>query len=198
MFMTVLDGDKKQLGATNIFFPIPASLVVCGSNNANIITIAWIGIVASNPPVISISIKKSRFSLKLIRSYGEFTVNIPSSKNFIETDYCGIVSGKNTDKFIDTGFTQLNSKKIHVPIIKECPYNMECKTIREIEIGDYIVFFGEIVETHIDSDKIDDSTGEILIEKVDPLVYCAVIREYWDMGKRVGKGFESGKLIKKV
>lgn len=184
---------KKQLGATNIFFPTPAALIVCGSDEANIITIAWIGIAASNPPVISISVKKSRFSLELIRSLGEFTVNIPSSRYFIETDYCGIVSGKNTNKFRDTGFTKINSKKIEVPIIGECPYNLECKTLREVELGDYVVFYGEIVEAHIDSDKIDESTGDILIEKVDPLIYCAVIREYWDIGSRIGKGFESGK-----
>lgn len=189
--------DKKQLGPTNIFFPIPAALIVCGLDNANIITIAWIGIAASNPPVISISVKKRRFSMELIRKNGEFTVNIPSSKYFIETDYCGIVSGKNTNKFSDTGFTQVKGKKINVPLIKECPYNLECRTVREIEIGDYMVFYGEIVEAHIDSDKIDVLTGEILIEKIDPLVYCAVIREYWDIGKRIGKGFESGKKLKK-
>ncbi len=81
----------------------------------NIITIAWIGIAGSNPPIISISMKKSRFSLDLIRNLGEFTVNIPSADYFKETDYCGIVSGKNTDKFQDTGLTPLKSKKIDVP-----------------------------------------------------------------------------------
>lgn len=190
--------NKKQLGPTDTFFPIPAALIVCGTiPNANIITIAWIGIAGSNPPILSISVKKSRFSLELIRDLGEFTVNIPSAKYFKETDYCGIVSGKNTNKFMDTGLTPLKSKKIDVPIIKECPYNLECKKVKEVEFGEYVVIFGEIVENHIDSDKIDDN-NKIYIEKVDPLVYCARIREYWELGKMIGNGFEAGKeIIKK-
>lgn len=188
--------DKKQLGATDIFFPIPAALIVCGINElTNIITIAWIGIAGSDPPMISISVKKSRFSLELIRDSGEFTVNIPSTKYFKETDYCGIVSGKNTDKFLYTGLTPLESKKISVPIIKECPYNMECKVVKEVELGGYILFVGEIVETHVDSDKIDDESKRIDIEKVNPLVYCARIREYWELGRKIGDGFEAGKEI---
>lgn len=189
---------KKQLGPTDMFFPIPAALIVCGTiENANIITIAWIGIAGSDPPIISISVKKSRFSLELIRDLGEFTVNIPSAKYFKETDYCGIVSGKDTNKFQDTGLTPLKSKKINVPIIKECPYNLECKKVKEVEFGEYVVIFGEIVENHIDYDKIDDKSNEIDIKKVDPLVYCARIREYWELGKKIGKGFEAGKEIMK-
>lgn len=190
--------NKEQLGATDVFFPIPAALIVCGTiENANIITIAWIGIAGSNPPIISISVKKSRYSLKLIRELGEFTVNIPSADYFKETDYCGIVSGKNTDKFTDTGLTPLKSKKINVPIIKECPYNLECKKVKEVEFGDYRVIFGEIVENHIDSDKIDKDNKEINIKKVNPLVYCARIREYWDLGEKIGNGFKAGKEILK-
>ena len=188
--------DKKQLGPTDTFFPIPAALIVCGTiQKANIITIAWIGIAGSNPQIISISMKKSRFSLDLIRAIGEFTVNIPSADYFKETDYCGIVSGKNTDKFRDTGLTPLKSKKISVPIIKECPYNLECIVTNEMEFGEYVVFFGEIVENHIDSDKIDSINNEIDIKKVNPLVYCARIREYWELGKKIGNGFEAGKEI---
>ena len=189
---------KKQLGPTDTFFPIPAALIVCGTiPNVNIITIAWIGIAGSNPPILSISVKKSRFSLELIRDHEEFTVNIPSTKYFKKTDYCGIVSGKTADKFADTGLTPLKSKKIDVPIIKECPYNLECIKVKEVEFGEYVVIFGEIVENHIDSDKID-ANNQIDIEKVDPLVYCARIREYWKLGKKIGKGFEAGKeIIKK-
>lgn len=185
---------KKQLGPTNIFFPIPPALIVSGKgDDSNIITIAWIGIAASNPPIISISVNKNRFSLDLIRSHGEFSVNLPSSKYFKETDYCGIISGKDTDKFEDTGFTPIEGIEIDVPIIKECPYNIECRTVKEVELGNYIVFFGEILETHVDSDKFDRFTDEINIKKVDPLVYCAVVREYWSMGNMLGKGFEAGR-----
>jgi len=184
--------NKKQLGATDTFFPIPAALIVSGTT-PNIITIAWIGIASSDPPTIQISVRKSRFSLELIRDLGEFTVNIPSANYFKETDYCGLVSGKTTDKFQDTGLTPLKSKKISVPLIKECPYNLECRKVKEVELGEYVVIFGEIVETHLDSDKIEDN--RINMKKVNPLVYCARIREYWELGKKIGDGFEAGKEI---
>ena len=148
---------KKQLGASDAFFPIPATLVVSGSGNeANIITIVWIGIVSSTPPTIGISLYKERHSLELIMKTGEFTVNIASADLVKETDYCGMVSGKKTNKFNDTGFTPIQGTVVKSPIIKECPYNMECKVVGKMEMGDWILVLGEIVETHIDDDKIID------------------------------------------
>lgn len=183
---------KKTLGAKDILFPIPIALVVCGSgDNANIISIAWIGITGSNPPSIGISLKKNRYSLGLIRQTNEFTINIPSSSDMIKADYCGLVSGKSANKFIDTNYTRLKSHKVQAPIIKECPYNIECKVIKEVEIGDWILVIGEIVETHVDEDKIENN--QISIEKVDPLVYVPTIREYWSIGKLLGKSFDVGK-----
>jgi flavin reductase (DIM6/NTAB) family NADH-FMN oxidoreductase RutF len=141
---------------------------------ANIVTVAWVGMMGSEPPVIAISLKRSRFSLELIRQTKEFTVNIPSVKHSKETDYCGIVSGRDRNKFDDTGFTAIKSGKISAPIIQECPFNMECKVVKEgVELGQWVAMFGEIVETHVDEDKVDKSNGRIDIGKVDPLVYCA-------------------------
>lgn len=183
---------KKTLGAKDILFPIPIALIVSGNgDNANIISIAWIGITGSNPPSIGISLKKNRYSLDLIRQTKEFTINIPSTSDMIKTDYCGLVSGENTNKFNDTNYTALKSHKVKTPIIKECPYNIECKVINEVAIGDWILVIGEIVETHIDEDKMEDN--KISIEKVDPLVYVPTIREYWSIGKLLGKSFNVGK-----
>jgi flavin reductase (DIM6/NTAB) family NADH-FMN oxidoreductase RutF len=166
-------------------------------NDLNITTIAWTGIVSSTPPAIEISIHKKRHCLNLIKKIGEFSVNIPAADKYIETDYCGIVSGTNRDKFSDTKFTALKSSIIQVPIIKECPLNLECKVIREIEIGDFIMFIGEIIETHIDKDKFFNNTENVDIEKVNPLIYISSIREYWTIGKKLGRGFKSGKVLKK-
>lgn len=183
---------KKTLGAKDILFPIPIALIVSGNgDNTNIISIAWIGITGSNPPSIGISLKKNRYSLELIRQTNEFTINIPSTSDMIKTDYCGLVSGKNTNKFKDTNYTALKSHKVKTPIIKECPYNIECKVIKEVEIGEWILVIGEIVETHVDEDKIENK--KISIEKVDPLVYVPTIREYWSIGKLLGKSFNVGK-----
>lgn len=187
---------KTQLGPTNIFFPIPAALIVSGSvEKPNIVTVAWIGMMGSSPPVIGISLKNSRYSLELIRETKEFTVNIPSVSRFKETDYCGLVSGKERNKFDDTGFTPVNSKRVATPIIEECPYNIECRVVNEISVGEWVAIFGEILETHIDDDKIDVSSRTVDISKVNPLVYCATIREYWGLGEKVGKGFNAGKEI---
>ena len=188
---------KIQLGPSDIFFPVLAALVVTGSaDKPNIVTVAWIGMMASTPPVIAISLKSNRYSLELIRETKQFTVNIPSAEQFKEADYCGLVSGKDRDKFNDTNFTPIASKKIDAPIIEQCPFNLECRVIKEeIELGQWVVIFGEVVETHIDEDKIDLPSKDIDIAKVNPLVYCATIREYWQLGKKLGKGFSAGKEI---
>jgi flavin reductase (DIM6/NTAB) family NADH-FMN oxidoreductase RutF len=180
---------KVQLGPTNILFPVPAALVASGMlEKPNIITVAWIGMMSASPPTIAISLKKSRYSLELIRKTKQFTVNIPSAEQFKEADYCGLVSGKNTDKFERTNFTPIASQKIDSPIIEDCPFNLECKVIKEeVELGQWVVIFGEIVETHIDQDKIDLSSKTINISKVNPLVYCATVRLFVNTGSLIRK-----------
>lgn len=190
---------KIQLGPSDILFPVPAALVVSGFfEKPNIITVAWIGIMSSSPPVLGISLKRNRYSLELISTTKEFTINIPQSSKFKEVDDCGIVSGKERNKFNDTGFTPQRSKKIKAPIIKECPFNIECRVIREVELGEWVMILGEIVETHIDNDKINNANeNEIDIAKINPLVYCATVREYWTLGNKLGNGFNDGKEILK-
>ncbi len=187
---------KLSLGPKDILFPVPAALVVSGTGKqANIITVAWIGVAGSDPPAIGISLKESRYSLELIRAAGEFSVNIPSSEHFRETDYCGIVSGRKRDKFADTGFTPVPGLKIGSPVIKECPLNIECRVMTEVPVGKWILIIGEILETRIDADKAC-GPGIIDIPGTDPLAYCATVREYYTLGKKLGNGFSAGKEIK--
>ena len=151
-----------------------------------------------HPPTVGISIKKSRYTLEKIRESGEFTVNIPSADYFEKVDYCGLTTGRKRNKFKDTGFTPIESSKIGTPMIEECPYNMECKVFNEIDMSDWVLILGEILETHIDEDMFDLSkTAKIDISKVNPLVYCAKVREYWSMGDKLGDGFEAGKELMK-
>jgi flavin reductase (DIM6/NTAB) family NADH-FMN oxidoreductase RutF len=189
---------KKQLGPSDRIFPVPAALIVSGINeDANIITIARIGIPSPTPPMIGISVKNSRYSLGLIRKTNEFSVNIPPASLFKEVDYCGMTTGRKRKKFADTGFTPMESSKIKPPIIRECPYNIECKVTHDIMLGDWALILGEIVETHIDSDKVDASKrAGIDISKINPLVYCARVREYWTIGHMLGIGLNAGKEIK--
>jgi len=187
---------KCQLGQTDFFFPVPAALIVGGTNEeADVATIAWVGMLSSTPPIIGVSFDKRRYTLELIQKTNEFTVNIPRSELFKETDYCGLVSGRNTNKFISANLTRIAGSKIETPIIKECPFNMECKVVQEIQLGDFVLIMGEIVETHIDEDKVEfvNNRPQIDIAKTNPLVYCATVREYWSLGQKLGNAFQSGK-----
>ena len=108
-----------------------------------------------------------------------------------------MTTGRKRRKFDDTGLTPIESLKIEPPIIKECPYNIECKVTHDIMIGDWAHILGEIVETHVDEDKTDESKrGGLDISKINPLVYCAEAREYWSMGTFLGYGHDAGKELK--
>ena len=187
---------KTQMNAKDILFPVPPALVVSGiGEESNIITIAWIGIVGSNPPTLGISLHKTRYSLSLIRKTQEFTANIPRQCDYEKVDYCGMVSGKNVNKFDMTNFTRIDGCKVKVPIIKECPVNLECRVLREVDLFDWTLVIGEILEVNIDSNCIDPG-GKVLIDKADPLVYVPTIREYWSIGQKLADSFEAGKKYK--
>ncbi len=190
---------KKQLGPSDAIFPVPAALIVSGiKEKANIITLAWIGVASSTPPTIGISVRKQRYTLELIRKTGEFSVNFPGASLYKQVDYCGMTTGRKTDKFKEAQLTPIESKKIKPPIIKECPYNIECRVSKEIIIGDYLHILGEVLESHVDLDKADISKrAGFDMSKIDPLVYFAQAREYWCVGEKLGDSYSVGNQIKK-
>ena len=186
---------KRQLGIIDVFFPVPAALIVGGTmEEADVATIAWIGMLSSTPPIIGVSFDRRRYTLELIRKTREFTVNIPSADHYKETDFCGLISGRDINKFIQAGLSPIAASTINTPIIKECPFNLECMVVQELQLGDYLLIMGEIVETHIDEDKVifENNRPQIDISKTKPLVYCATVREYWSLGKKMGNAFQSG------
>lgn len=187
---------KRKLGPTDIIFPVPAALVASGTlTSPNLLTVAWIGMMGSDPPILAVSLKESRYSLGLIRQEKEFTVNIPSAKHFREVDYCGLVSGRERQKFRDCRFTAAPAFVVKAPLVEECPFNLECRVLQDVQFGDWVVVFGEIVETHVDVDTLDARTGKIDVQKMDPLAYCATVREYWTLGSRLGFGFSAGREL---
>lgn len=190
---------KKQLGPSDAIFPVPAALIVSGiKEKANIITLAWIGVASSTPPTIGISVRKQRYTLELIRKTGEFSVNFPGASLYKQVDYCGMTTGRKIDKFKEAQLTPIESKKIKPPIIKECPYNIECRVSKEIIIGDYLHILGEVLESHVDLDKADNSKrAGFDMSKIDPLVYFAQAREYWCVGEKLGDSYSVGNQIKK-
>lgn len=166
-------------------FPCPVVLVTCvdSTGEPNIITLAWAGTVCSEPPTIALGIRPTRYSHKLIKNTKEFVVNIPTSEILKETDYCGVTSGREIDKFSETKLTQDPADKVRPPLICECPVNIECKLKDLIPLGAHDLFLGEIVQVHIDQ-QILDKKGNIDFTKADPFTYNQ--GEYWSLNKKLG------------
>lgn len=191
---------KTQFGPQKILFPMPVSLVVTGNmDKANIVTIAWVSLLTSKPPTLGISVGTRGFSGEEILKNGHFTVNIASEEIMVEADFCGITSGKDIDKFKATGFTKLPSKHIDSPIINECPLNIECKLTGSSVVGQTNHFFGEILEVHMDTNKLKDinDPGSYLSEAMNPLIYMGGAREYRKIGEKIGDAYSIGKSLKR-
>jgi len=167
-------------------FPCPVVLVTCvdSGGKTNIITLAWVGIVCSDPPTLSLGIRPHRYSYALIEDVGEFVVNIPTVEILREADFCGMVSGKDVDKFSQTGLTPKPAEKVKPPLIQECPVNIECVVKRKIPLGAHHLFLGEIVHVHVDEDALNEK-GRIDFNKVAPFVFNQ--GEYWELHQKIGQ-----------
>jgi len=162
---------KKSIGISERMYPNPAILVSCSNaGKDNIITLAWAGTVCSEPPLISISIRPSRYSHKLISSSKEFVINIPNETMAAICDYCGTKSGKNVDKFKEMGLHREKGLIVNAPLIKECPINIECKVKEIIHLGTHDMFIGEVVSVNADEEVIYPD-GDIDYEKISTLTY---------------------------
>ncbi len=154
---------KKSIGISERLYPNPVVMVSCSNGTKdNIITLAWVGTVCSNPPLISISIRPSRYSHELISASKEFVINIPDEKMIEACDFCGTKSGRNIDKFKELGLTKEKGFIVNTPLIKECPINIECKVRQIIHLGTHDMFIGEVVSVNADEEVIySDGCSEI-------------------------------------
>lgn len=187
---------KIKLGPTTNLFPMPTLLIAVktGEGSANILTIAWAGIAGGNPPVIALDIAHSHYSMPFIEREGNFTVNIPRTGQVVGADYCGVVSGrKDPDKAATCGWTMVPSTQISSPMIAECPLNMECRVLKQVEAGKGAFLVAEIVETHVDEEALVG--GEIDAKLLDPLIFGAD-GQYYALGERVAKAFSVGKQLR--
>jgi len=162
---------KKSIGKPERMYPNPVVLVSCSNgHDDNIITLAWAGTVCSNPPMISISVRPSRYSHELISSSKEFVINIPDEKMIDVCNFCGTKSGRDVDKFKELKLTREKGLKINTPMIQECPVNIECIVKDIIHLGTHDVFIGEVLNVNAD-EKILYSDGDIDYEKIEVLSY---------------------------
>ena len=189
---------KKRLGAVERLFPMPCVLVVGGTmGEADTLAVAWINVVSSTPPTVAMGLRKTRRTLELIHSNaGEFTINVPDTSLAPQVDYCGIVSGKSIDKFAATGLTLVPGVASGTPMIAECPYNIECRTTHEVEVGEYIVVFGEILECHAEESILREGTDIIEMDFLDPLAYIAGAREYRGLGPKLHDAYKAGNVYR--
>lgn len=137
--------------------PLPVVMASVGDmENSNIITIAWSGIINSNPPMTYISVKSARFSHSILKEHGEFVINLVSADLAKAADYCGVKSGRNLDKFSALGLTKEASTKVAAPMIAESPVNLECKVVEVHSYPSHDMFVAEIVAVHIDDKYVDE------------------------------------------
>ncbi len=186
---------RKSLPPATLLFPSPVVLVtsVDEAGKPNIITLAWVGTINSEPPMIGISIRPERYSHGCVKGSKEFVVNLPTEEIVRKVDACGVLSGKATDKFSSMGLKPVPAEKVKPPLIDECPVQMECQVNQIIPLGSHDLFLGQIVALHV-KEEIQKQKGRIDITKALPFVFCPGANEYWDLGKCIGHyGFTKGK-----
>ncbi|MBO5478774.1 MAG: flavin reductase family protein [Clostridia bacterium] len=174
---------KEHLEAATTLAPIPAVMVSCGNmEKANITTIAWTGVLNSEPPLVYVSIRPSRYSYNIIKETKEFVINIPDGDLVWQTDFCGTKSGKEIDKFKETKLTKEASSIVNAPSIAECPISIECK-LKEIKpLGSHDMFIGEIVSVNAKKELIEN--GKINLAKANLITYLG--NEYYVANQKVG------------
>lgn len=167
-------------------YPVPVVMVTCGDieKKYNIITVAWTGTVCSNPAMTYISVKPERYSYQLIKDTGEFVINLTGEGTAKATDYCGVMSGRDIDKFNETGLTPLKASVVKCPIIKESPLSIECRVTNELDLGSHHMFLGEVVSVDADEDYMD-SKGKFHFESAKPICYSH--GQYCGLKKPIGR-----------
>jgi len=182
--------EKIKLGPQTFLYPMPAVLVgATVDEKPNFMTAAWCGVAAYKPPAIAVAIRKVRYTLKGVREHGTFSINVASSSLVKKVDYCGIYSGKNTDK--SQIFTTFYGELKTAPLIEECPVNLECKAIHSLDLGSHTLVVGEIIETFITEGYLVDGKGDP--EKIDPLIFIPGTSKYHRLGEEIAPAFQIGK-----
>lgn len=177
---------KQTWKAGNMLNPVPAVMVTVAdkSGNANIITIAWAGTVCTNPPMVSISVRPERHSYAMIEETGEFVINLVTDELVKACDYCGVVSGRDVNKWEKMQLTPFAVANCSVPAIKESPVNIACKVVEKKELGSHTMFLAEVVSVTVEDTHMNE-TGKFLINELGLVMYSH--GEYFSMGEKLGK-----------
>ena len=188
--------SKQSWKPGNMLYPLPVVMVSAADKEGrdDIITVAWAGTVCTNPPMVSISIRPERYSYHMIRETGEFVINLTTEELAFATDYCGVKSGRDVDKFKETGLTREKAEKVKVPMIAEAPVSIECKVKEIRELGSHHMFIAQVAAVHAD-EKYMDEKNRFDLNRARPIVYSH--GEYLGTGKKLGTFGYSVKKEKK-
>lgn len=169
----------------NMLYPVPAVLVSVADSQGrpNVLTVAWAGTVCSNPPMVSVSVRPERYSYHCILETGEFVINLTTKKLAYATDYCGVKSGRDENKFETMHLTPVQGKEVKAPLIAESPVSLECRVKQTLPLGSHTMFVAEVVSVSVDSAYLD-SNNRFHLDWAEPIVYSH--GTYFELGKALG------------
>lgn len=178
---------KQDWKPGTMIYPLPAVLVSCGSckEEYNIITVAWVGTICTNPPMCYISVRQERYSYPILKKNMEFVINLTTKEMAYATDWCGVRSGKNFNKFEEMHLTPGKASIVQAPIIEESPLCIECRIKEIISLGSHDMFIADVVNVKADEKYLDSDTGKFDLAKSNLLVYAH--GGYYEMGEKIGK-----------
>lgn len=169
----------------NMLYPLPVVMVSLADRDGrpNIITLAWVGTVCTNPPMVSISVRPERYSYPILKETGEFVINLTTKELAFATDYCGVKSGRDVDKFKEMGLTPIPASEVKAPMIKESPVNIECKVRQILPLGSHDMFLADVVAVHAD-EKYMDEKHKFHLGQAEPIIYSH--GSYFGCGELLG------------
>lgn len=177
---------KQDWKPGTMIYPLPAVMISCGStpDEHNIITASWVGTICTNPPMCYISIRPERHSYEIIKRNMEFVINVTTEDLARATDWCGVRSGKDYDKFEEMKLTAGKASIVRAPIIEESPLNIECRVKEVISLGSHNMFIADVVNVKADERYIDAETGKFKLEEAKPIAYSH--GQYYELGDNIG------------
>ena len=177
---------KENWKPGTLIYPLPVVLVSCGEREEeyNLVTVAWTGTVCTDPPMCYISLRRERHSYDIIRRTGEFVINLTTEELARATDWCGVKSGRDYDKFREMGLTPAPGMAVKAPVVAEAPLSIECRVRQILPLGSHDMFLAEVVNVQADDRYIDPETGRFSLEAARPIVYSH--GNYFRLGELLG------------
>jgi len=170
-----------------LIYPLPAVLISCGSSpeHYNLLTVSWVGTICTNPPMCYISVRPERHSYNIIKQTGEFVINLTNEEMAFATDWCGVKSGKDFNKFEEMKLTPVKGEMVNAPIIKESPLCVECRVKEIIPLGSHDMFIAEVINVQANTKYIDTETDTFDLAKAKLIAYSH--GHYYKLGEEIGK-----------